>query len=159
MHKAYLLIGGNEGDRFAHLARARANIEHICGHERLASSVYRTAAWGKEDQPDFLNQVLLTDTELNAEILLQTLLGIETGMGRTRQERYGPRIIDIDILLFDDLVLDKPGLQIPHPRMTERRFVLEPLAQIAPQLLHPVLHRSISELLAICPDPLTVKKI
>jgi len=159
MHKAFLLIGGNEGDRFAHLARARANIELICGQELDASSLYATSAWGLREQPDFLNQVLLTGTEMKPEALLSAILGIETEMGRIRAARYGPRIIDIDILFFDQLLLDIPGLQIPHPRIAERRFVLEPLAEIAPGLVHPVSHLSVAELLRRCTDPLEVKKI
>jgi 2-amino-4-hydroxy-6-hydroxymethyldihydropteridine diphosphokinase len=159
MNKAYLLTGGNEGDRFLHMKQARANIEHICGQLLLVSSLYETAPWGKTDQPDFLNQVLLLDTKFNPDALLQALLSIEEKGGRIRTVKNAPRTIDIDILFFNNLVLEEPGLSIPHPRIADRRFVLEPLNEISPEFIHPVLKKSIRQLLQECRDELGVKKI
>lgn len=158
MNKAYLLIGGNLGDREANLGAARERIAACCGPLIARSSIYATAAWGMHDQPDFLNQALLIDTPLGARILLRSLLDIERGMGRSRDQRYGPRNIDIDILFFNDEVLDEPDLHIPHPRMSARRFVLVPLAELAPDLRHPVTGQTVAEMLADCPDQLPVHK-
>ena len=157
-HKAYLLIGGNLGNREANLARAREWIGEQCGTLGTVSALYETAAWGREDQPAFLNQALLLLTTLTPRQLIRRVLKIEKQMGRVREEKYGPRLIDIDILLYDDEIHDYPLLQLPHPEMQRRRFALLPLAEIAPQQVHPVLQQTIAELLAVCPDPLAVKK-
>jgi 2-amino-4-hydroxy-6-hydroxymethyldihydropteridine diphosphokinase len=159
MNKAYLLTGGNEGDRYLHLQQARTNIELICGQLLQVSSLYETAPWGKTDQPDFLNQVLLVQTNLDPPALLRAILTIEEKGGRIRTVKNAPRIIDIDILFYNHLVVDEPGLCIPHPRIAERRFVLEPLNEISPEFLHPVFRKTISRLLMECTDELTVKKI
>src|SRR3954468_19048602 len=127
MNKAYLLTGGNEGDKYQNMQQARTNIEHICGHILQVSSLYETAPWGKTDQPDFLNQVLLIETQWNPQELLKTILQIEEKGGRIRKIKNAPRTIDIDILFYNHLVLEETGLTIPHPRIAERRFVLEPL--------------------------------
>jgi len=159
MNKAYLLIGGNEGDRFLHMQQARANIEHICGVIEQVSSVYLTGAWGKTDQPDFLNQALLINTSLGAQDLLQANLSIEKTMGRIRTVQNAPRIVDIDILFYNREIIATPDLVIPHPRIAERRFVLEPLNEIAADFVHPVSGKTVRELLRECTDPLPVKKI
>jgi 2-amino-4-hydroxy-6-hydroxymethyldihydropteridine diphosphokinase len=159
MNKAYLLTGGNEGDRFLHMQQARTNIELICGQLLLVSSIYETAPWGKTDQPDFLNQVILIDTRFNPEELLKSILSIEENGGRKRTVKNAPRTIDIDILFYNDLILEKPGLTIPHPRIAIRRFVLEPLNEISPEFVHPVLGKTIRQLLLECKDELGVKKI
>ncbi len=158
MNKAFLLTGGNLGDRVNNMKHCSFLIEKSCGALIKKSSLYETAAWGKKDQPDFLNQVLLIDTPLTPESLLSALLTIEQQMGRYRGEKYGPRIIDIDILLYNDEVISEPRLTIPHPRMQERRFVLEPINEISPGMIHPVLHKSMLQLLKECSDPLAVHK-
>jgi 2-amino-4-hydroxy-6-hydroxymethyldihydropteridine diphosphokinase len=159
MNKAYLLTGGNEGDRYLNMQQARTNIEHICGQLLQVSSLYETAPWGKTDQADFLNQVLLIETIWNPRQLLNALLQIEEKGGRIRTEKNAPRTIDIDILFYNNLVIDEPGLSIPHPRIADRRFVLEPLNEISPEYIHPVLDKTIHQLLLECTDELAVKKI
>jgi 2-amino-4-hydroxy-6-hydroxymethyldihydropteridine diphosphokinase len=159
MNISYLLIGGNEGDRVATLAAARQNIEAVAGTIGRFSSLYETAPWGKTHQADFLNQALQLETRFDAPSLMNSLLGIEEKMGRIRVEKYGARIIDIDILFFNDAILRQPQLVIPHPEMQNRRFVLAPMEEIAPFYIHPVLGLSVRELLLTCTDPLTVKKL
>lgn len=159
MNEVYLLTGGNMGDRMVNLGRARDAVIRECGRIIKTSSVYETAPWGEEDQPAFLNQVLVVLTGLEPEDLLQAILSIERSLGRTREKKYGPRLIDIDILFYNNEVISKPGLVVPHPRMQFRRFVLEPLAELSPGKKHPVLHQTISSLLAECTDPLSVNKI
>jgi 2-amino-4-hydroxy-6-hydroxymethyldihydropteridine diphosphokinase len=158
MNTACLLTGGNMGDREQNLATARQLIESGCGKIGKASSIYKTAAWGKTDQPAFLNQALIIDTPLSPNQLMQCILDVEEKMGRVRQEKFGPRIIDIDILLFNDDIVSTFLVNIPHPEMQNRRFVLMPLAEIAPSLVHPLLKKTIKELLSECPDQLTVEK-
>lgn len=158
MNKAYLLIGGNLGDRVRNLSEARERLQEACGTIRRMSALYETAAWGMGAQPDFLNQALLVETVLPPTELLHRLLEAERLMGRERGEKNGPRTIDMDILLYDSRVIAVPGLEIPHPRMHLRRFVLTPLAEISPRKRHPVLGLTIAELLAHCPDPLQVAR-
>jgi 2-amino-4-hydroxy-6-hydroxymethyldihydropteridine diphosphokinase len=159
MNKAYLLTGGNMGNRKAMLQQAIQLLNEYCGLVTAESSLYETAAWGKTDQSAFLNQALELSTTLNSKQLIRKILKVEKLMGRERKEKYGPRIIDIDILLFNDEVYDIPFLKLPHPEMQKRRFVLVPLAEIAPDLIHPVLKKTIKDLLKDCPDTLEVKKI
>ena len=159
MNKAYLLTGGNEGDRYLNMQQARTNIEHICGRLLQVSSLYETAPWGKTDQADFLNQVLLIETKWSPRELLKAILQLEEKGGRIRTVKNAPRTIDIDILFYDQLVIEEPGLSIPHPRIADRRFVLEPLNEISPGYEHPVLHKTIHQLLLECTDQLAVKKI
>ena len=159
MSKAYLMIGGNLGDRKENLQQAIILIRKSCGPLIKISSLYETAAWGLVDQPSFLNQALEISTSLSAIELLSSILSIEKDMGRTRTEKLGPRLIDIDILFFNDEVHDLPHLKIPHPELQNRRFVLTPLAEIAAQLQHPVLKKNIAQLLEECPDNLEVNKV
>ncbi len=158
MNTAYLLTGGNMGNREQNLTLAAQKIEQSCGQIVQRSPVYETAAWGHTQQPAFLNQVLMISTPLSPEQLMQRLLDIEHQMGRIRQEKMGPRIIDLDILLINDEIIDTPFLRVPHPALPQRRFVLTPLADIAPEYKHPVLQQTIAELLENCSDTLDVQK-
>lgn len=158
MNTAYLLTGGNLGAREQTLATARELIQSDCGKIIRSSSIYETAAWGKTDQPSFLNQALIIHTRLPANQLMQCLLSVEERMGRVREEKFGPRIIDIDILLFNNDIVSTSLVRIPHPEMQNRRFVLTPLVEIAPTIMHPVLKKSMIELLNECPDTLIVRK-
>lgn len=156
MPKPYLLLGGNLGDRPLYLAQAMELISAAIGPIVHSSSLYETAAWGKTDQPAFLNQVVQVQTALSPEQTLQAINHIEQELGRVRQEHWGARVIDIDILFYDDLVLQSQRLTIPHPQLHLRRFTLLPLSELAPDLEHPVLHKSIAALLGSCPDNLQV---
>ena len=158
MNKTYLLLGSNIGDSRLQLSGAIKNIEQKIGNIVRQSKLYNTAAWGDTRQPDFLNQVILVQTALTPLETMQTILAIEKEMGRVRTLKNAPRIIDIDILFFNKVVLDEPMLTLPHPEIQNRRFVLIPLNELAPNLHHPVLGLSIHELLKICPDRLNVKK-
>jgi 2-amino-4-hydroxy-6-hydroxymethyldihydropteridine diphosphokinase len=159
MNKAYLLTGGNKGNRRGFLLQAKNEIERHCGSILQQSALYQTAAWGKTDQEDFLNQVLLVQTNLNVQAVMLTILHIEEMMGRVRSEKYGPRNIDIDILFFNNEIIHEPALTIPHPQIQNRRFVLEPMNEIAATLIHPVFQKTIHELLLECKDELGVKKL
>ena len=159
MNHAYLITGGNIGRREEQLAMAARLIEERCGRLIDRSGLYETAAWGKTDQPQFLNQALVLDTTLNARDLLTEILYIEHLMGRDRVEKYGPRVIDIDIIFFNHQIIQQPGLVIPHPEMNKRRFVLEPLNEVIPAYIHPIYYKTISQLLAECNDELSVNKL
>jgi 2-amino-4-hydroxy-6-hydroxymethyldihydropteridine diphosphokinase len=144
-HVIYLSLGSNLGDRSQNLCKAISLLASKA-HVTKQSSIYETAPWGYPDQPAFLNQVVIADTGLEPVELLAFLKEIELTSGRLETFRYGPRIIDLDILFYDDLVLDTPGLIIPHPHIVERAFVLIPLAEIAPNFRHPILDKSVQEL-------------
>lgn len=159
MNTVYLLIGGNLGNRKENFSRAISLINEQCGSLTRSSSIYETEAWGITDQPSFLNQALEIVTELNARQLMRKILKIEKIMGRVRKEKLGPRVIDIDILLFENEIHDLRFLKIPHPELQNRRFVLVPLAEINSGLQHPILKKTIAQLLEECPDNLEVKKI
>jgi 2-amino-4-hydroxy-6-hydroxymethyldihydropteridine diphosphokinase len=155
---AYLITGSNLGNREQNLKDALTAIEKKCGHLIATSALFETAAWGKTDQPSFLNQAIHLQTELHAENLLNELLSIEKDLGRIRSEKYGPRTIDIDIAMIDQLIIKSENLTIPHPELHNRRFVLTPLVSIAANLVHPVLNKSMAELLKICTDTLPVTR-
>jgi 2-amino-4-hydroxy-6-hydroxymethyldihydropteridine diphosphokinase len=143
----YLALGSNLGDRSANLRSAIAALPPAV-RVLQESPVYETPPWGFTDQPAFLNMVLKAETELGPVELLHRLKKLETRLGRQPAVRWGPRLIDMDILFYGDLVLDVQGLVIPHPHMHERAFVLVPLADLAPDLLHPVFCKSVQNLLA-----------
>lgn len=158
MKEAYLLIGGNIGDRFFFLEKAKSLISQQCGAILTTSSVYETAAWGKEDQPAFLNQVLIIQTELMPMALMAAILEIEQQMGRMRKEKNGERNIDIDILYYENDVIELPDLAIPHPRIYLRKFALIPLLELNATKIDPLHNKSIRALLESCPDSLEVRK-
>ncbi len=147
MPTVYLALGTNLGDRPANLRAAIATMPPSV-IVRQSSPVYETPPWGITDQPAFLNMVLRGETDLEPAALLEHLKRLETALGRAASVRWGPRLIDIDILFYDALILDIPGLTIPHPRLHERAFVLVPLADLVPGLVHPVLGKSVRDLLA-----------
>ena len=147
----YLGLGSNMGDREAELRTALCRLTSRDLRVTRVSSVYETEPMYKQDQPAFLNAVVEADTELFPMRLLLRVANLELDMGRRREIKNGPRNIDIDVLLFGNAVVDLPALQIPHPRFQERRFVLEPLAELAPGLRHPTLGKTVIELLALLP--------
>ncbi len=142
----YIALGTNLGDRLANMMAATAAMPPAV-RVLAQSPVYQTAPWGYTDQPEFLNQVIRAETDLSPLQLLVFLKQIEVALGRMPTFRYGPRLIDLDILFYGDLVLETPDLAIPHPHLAERAFVLVPLADLAPQLHHPVLGKTVREML------------
>jgi 2-amino-4-hydroxy-6-hydroxymethyldihydropteridine diphosphokinase len=155
---AYLSLGSNLGDRAANLREAIAQME--CAGQLLAiSAMYETQPVDVPDQPWFLNCVAAIETDKTPGELLQLALQVEARMGRLRLRDKGPRKIDIDILLFGDRVVDEPGLKIPHPAMQQRRFVLEPLVEIAPEVRHPVIGKTARELLGALSEGQRVRRL
>ena len=159
MNTTYLLLGSNMGNSRQQLLLANKHISKKIGKIVRSSRLYQTAAWGKEDQPDFLNQVIIVHTKLDASTCLEKNLAIEAMMGRVRTEKNAPRVIDIDILFFNKEIIQLPELQVPHPAIQLRRFVLTPLNELSPNFIHPVLAKTNHQLLQICKDKLDVKKI
>ena len=147
-HIVYLALGTNLGDRSGNLKQAIAALTPQLD-VKAKSQVYETPPWGFEEQPKFLNQVVKANTYLDPEPLLKHLKRLEVALGRQESFPNGPRLIDIDLLFYDDLVLNKPSLVIPHPRLHERGFVLLPLMDIAPNLVHPVQQKTVQELVAL----------
>lgn len=158
LKRAYLSLGSNVGDREASLREAITRVEEI-GRVPAVSSLYETEPVEFTAQDWFLNCAVLLETEKEPPELLKSLLTIEQAMGRHRVQPKGPRNIDIDILLFGDSVVNTQDLTIPHPAMHERRFVLEPLAEIAPEVCHPVLKKTVRELLEVLPPGQIVRKL
>lgn len=159
MNTTYLLLGSNMGNSLVLLSTAIEQIEKQIGKRMLQSGLYATAAWGNSSQPDFLNQVIEVATSLDAAETLQTILAIEKNMGRIRTVKNAPRVIDIDILFFNNEIITRSDLTVPHPEIQNRRFVLTPLNEIVPAMTHPVLNKTIHQLLLDCPDQLAVKKM
>jgi 2-amino-4-hydroxy-6-hydroxymethyldihydropteridine diphosphokinase len=155
---AYLSLGSNVGDREAQMQDAQKRLGSA-GRVAAVSSLYETEPVEFTQQPWFLNCVVALETSQSPQELMASILGIEEQMGRRRTQKKGPRTIDIDILLFGDTVLDSPKVTIPHPAMHQRRFVLEPLAEIAPHVRHAVLKRTVRELLDALPEGQTVRRI
>ncbi len=159
MNKVYILLGANLGNPIRQLRDARAHIEQDIGHIVAHSSIYESAAWGVEDQPVFFNQVVLVETVLTPHDVLGCCQKTENLLGRVRKEKWGARLIDIDILYFNDEQVKTSDLVIPHPYLHLRKFTLLPLCEIAEDYIHPLLQRSNKELLASLTDTLSVKKI
>ena len=159
MNTVYLLLGSNQNIPAQQLKKAIAAVKQVIGAVKRHSAIYQTAAWGNTNQPDFLNQVIVAETALSAEQTMQAILSIEKKMGRVRTKKNAPRIIDIDILFFNREIIQTSNLIVPHPQIQNRNFVLVPLNELSPNLKHPVLHKTIHQLLRICPDQLTVNKI
>jgi len=151
-------LGSNLRNPEAQLSVARNHISVKIGEILNTSSLYATAAWGNTNQPDFLNQVIVIKTDFLANRLMETILKIEANMGRIRTLKNAPREIDIDILFFNNEIIDLPELVVPHPLLQERKFVLIPLNEIAPHFKHPILLKTTQELLEICTDSLDVQK-
>jgi 2-amino-4-hydroxy-6-hydroxymethyldihydropteridine diphosphokinase len=153
-----LLLGSNQGNCAEQLQMAIHRIEQSIGVIEKSSSIYQTAAWGRTDQPDFLNQVIIVKSILNPTQILAAIHAIEIEMGRERIIKWGERIIDIDVLYADDIVVNLPHLKIPHPEIQNRKFALAPLAEVMPNYVHPVLHKTNLELLQACSDSLSVTR-
>ncbi len=153
-----LLLGGNLGNRVQNLSKALEALQQDIGTVQKKSSIYETAAWGITDQPNFLNQVVIIKTHLTAQEVIKKIFIIEKQLGRERLIKMGPRLIDIDILFYDNKIIEEENLIIPHPRIQERKFVLEPLNEIIPNYIHPIINKSVQLLLQECTDTLNVKK-
>ena len=158
LNQVYLSLGSNVGNRSEQLSKAIDFLKEK-GEVKRISSVYETEAWGNTNQPSFLNLVLQMMTNFEAINFMKELLLIEEKMGRIRQNKWESRNIDIDILYFNNEIIDENELKIPHPYIHERKFVLEPLAEIAPDFVHPLLKLSSIEMLKACPDSLKVKRL
>lgn len=157
--KAFLGLGTNQNDRQKNLKKAVEYIRISAGEVISFSQIYETESWGFRSENHFLNMVIQIKTGLKPVDLLKQLLKIEMIMGRVRSaEKYSSRIIDIDILLYENEIIDKPYLKVPHPMMSERKFVLVPLCEIAPEMIHPVLNKTFATLLEECKDESFVKR-
>lgn len=155
----FLLIGSNLGGRLSNLNRCVDLISTELGSIIKPSSVYETAPWGKSDQPNYLNQAIQIETNFGPAELLGRCLTLEKQLGRERKEKWGARVIDVDLIYFNDRIINSKDLVIPHPRMTERKFVLEPLTEISPNFMHPLLKKTNQELLTDCKDQLPIKRL
>lgn len=153
-----LIIGSNLGNKLANLHTATLYLEHFFGKTFIKSTIYETAPWGNTQQPNFLNQVLQYNINFSAPEVLHIALQIEKAMGRERLEKMGPRTIDIDILFYGNEIINLPNLTIPHPHIAQRKFVLLPLAEIDAAHKHPILQKTMLQLLQTCKDELDVKK-
>lgn len=155
----FISLGGNLGNTLEIFKNSYLEIEKKIGRITAFSNMYQTAAWGKTDQPDFLNQVISLETDLHPEKIMSELLAIELFFGRRRDVIWGPRILDLDILFIGNQIVSSENLTIPHPQIAHRRFVLIPMAEIAPDFLHPVLQQTMLELLEQTTDLQSVRLI
>ena len=158
-HIAYLLLGTNLGNSTENLSKATAAIRMFLGRVDSQSHIYETEPWGKPHQPNFYNQAIKITTPCSPLETLHLIKQVEFLLGRDNAEKWAPRIIDIDILFFDEFAIESPVLTIPHAHIAKRKFTLEPLKEIAPDLVHPVLQKTITELYLSCSDELTVKAV
>ncbi len=156
-NEVFIALGTNLGDRSENLRKAIREIELNVGVMIKQSSLYETKAWGKTNQPDFYNQVILINSNKTPEQCLYILSGIEQKMGRKRDEKWGARIIDLDLLYINAFIIETNKFTLPHPAIAQRRFVLIPLVEIAPDFIHPLLKKNQRQLLTECPDILEVK--
>ena len=159
MNTAYLLLGSNTGDREGIMMLALAGLSSAGCTVVRRSGFWETAPWGNTDQHAFLNLAVAVETPQDADSLLRTALSVEASLGRIRNEKWGPRTIDIDILLFERSIIQSDHLQVPHPFLPQRRFALAPLAEIAPDYVHPLLNKSVQYLLDNCPDDSAVVRL
>lgn len=159
MFHVYLLLGANLGMPFDQIRSAFEEIEKQVGRVIQYSSLYETAAWGGEEGPDYLNQVVLIETALKPLEVLEKINLIEEQLGRIRKLKWESRVIDIDILFYGDMIINRPNLVVPHPYLHLRKFTMVPLVEIAPNFIHPLLRKSSKELLDVLKDDLEVKKL
>jgi len=160
MNQVYLLIGGNLGDRFLLLSQANERIVNNIGTCIKKSSIYESEPWGFDSEQNFLNQILIIDTTLNSLEVLNECQKIENELGRIREsENYASRTMDIDILFFNNEIITEPRLKIPHEHLHKRRFTLEPLVELTPGFIHPLLNKSLKEILKNCSDMSNVKRL
>lgn len=159
METVYLLTGSNLANKKQNLDQARDQISRLIGPIITSSSIYKTAAWGKTEQPEFYNQIITLVTGLTPFQVLDVIHSIEDTMGRERGEKWGTRIIDIDILFWGDQIIQETNLSIPHPGIPNRKFVLIPMAELNKNLIHPEIKRTIASLLESCEDTLRVEKL
>lgn len=157
-NQAILLLGSNQGNKIAQINKALNLLEKLLDIAKQSHN-YQTDAWGNTNQDYFINKAILVNTKLNVQDLLTYVLQTELQMGRTREIKWQARIIDIDIIFFNQQIINQPNLIVPHPHMQVRRFVLEPINEIVPNWVHPILKKTVQNLLQICPDNLSVKKI
>ncbi|MBT0810941.1 2-amino-4-hydroxy-6-hydroxymethyldihydropteridine diphosphokinase [Litoribacter ruber] len=158
MSQVVLLLGGNIGDRLKYLSRANSEIQKVFSIKKL-SAVYKTAPWGTDSQQAYLNQAMVVDTDMPAQEVLEVILGIEQKLDRVREQKWGDRTMDIDLIYYEDLVIQSENLTIPHPLMQDRRFVLIPLVEILPDFVHPVFGKSTRKLLEECLDRSEVSQL
>lgn len=159
MATTYILLGTNLGNKTQNLQTATQMLIEKVGTLQQSSAIYETMPWGVEDQPIFYNQVLAMDTHLEVNNLLEATQSIEVTMGRQKYRKWGERLIDIDILYYDQVMLESEHLNVPHSQIPNRRFTLIPLVEIAPDFYHPSLKLTQTQLLEQCPDKLEVKKV
>lgn len=159
MNGIYFIIGGNLGDRLALIEECKQKIKKILGPILRSSSIYESESWGETNNPNYLNQVLFIESKFSAKEVLEKALEIEKELGRTRDKKWESRLIDIDILFFNNEIIEEKNLKIPHPHLQNRKFVLVPLNEIASEFVHPVLKTTISNLLDNCNDNLKVSNL
>lgn len=159
MNTVYILLGANLGEPLEQLEQAKKHIASKIGQIIVVSSMYKSAAWGLEDQPIFYNQIVRVSTPYTAPVCLELCQDIEERLGRIRKEKWGARLIDLDILYYNDAIINTDSLQVPHPYIPDRRFTLVPLVEIAADYIHPILRKTNFELLEHTKDTLQVDKI